>query len=230
MKKILFAIVMASVALLPIGCDSSQTKDAGKNDADSTASIMTDDDLEYTELVKVPLPCTKEELSAAWKQISCGNEAHKGKALNYKEHTPIFFISTDLDGDDKAEVLMRGESPYAAIYSYVKDSLYLITFVDHAQIGLGITPGGVIVRSGSNRSGSFSQFIKLENSLPATKGECRETFSIQGNEMVSADIQYFLETDSAMVKVSKEKYQNVAPHQDATFFEDIDGWEDFRKP
>lgn len=48
--------------------------------------------------------------------------------------------------------------------------------------------------------------------------------------MVSSSIRYFLGNDSAKTEVSKEAYQKVAPQQDATFLEDIDGWEDFRKP
>lgn len=230
MRKILSTLVL-SAALLPMGCDSSQTKDDQKNDADTTTSIMTEEGLEYRELAKKPLPCSKEKLSAAWKQLDGGTDAPKGKALNYKEHLPVFYFSTDLDGDECPEILVRSDAPYAAIYSYVKDSLQLITFVDHAQIGLGITPEGVIVRSGSSRGGAFlSQFIKLENSRPAVTGESRETFSIQNNKMVSSDIQYFLKTDTAMVKVSKEEYLKVAPRLDATYLDDFDGWEDFRMP
>ena len=39
-----------------------------------------------------------------------------------------------------------------------------------------------------------------------------------------------LQNDSTITKVSKEEYQKVAPTQTGTYIEDIDGWEDFRKP
>lgn len=230
MRKILYAIVLASVALIPTGCGSSQTKDDGKSDADSTTSIMTDEGLVFTELKKVPLPCSKETLSAAWKQLN-SNETQRRKGLDYRQNPPILFLATDLDGDDCPEILMRGEPPYAAIFTYPNDSLQLITYVDYAQIGLSITPDGVIIRSGSNRDGSFlSKFIKLENSQIALTGEARETFSIQGNEMVSGGTEYLLETDSTKQKVSKEEYERTAPNLNGTYIEDIEGWEDFRKP
>jgi hypothetical protein len=39
-----------------------------------------------------------------------------------------------------------------------------------------------------------------------------------------------LRRDTATVKVSKEEYEKVAPKKNGTYLEDIDGWEDFRKP
>ena len=230
MRKILSTIALASAFLLPTGCGSSQAEDAEKTDAEAEENIMTDEGLEVTELSKVSLPCSKEALSAAWKQIGTV-EVKRGKALDYRHNTPSFYISTDLDGDKCPEILLRGEPPYAAIFTYAKDSLHLITFVDFAQIGLSITQDGDIIRSGSNRDGSFcSEFIKLKNSKIAITGETCESFSIQNNEMVSDGIQYMLQNESGLVKVSKEEYQKVAPKQAGTYIEDIDGWEDFRKP
>lgn len=230
MRKILSTIILVSAAMLPTGCGSSQTDDAENSGAETEDSIMPDDDLEVTELDKVPLPCTKEALSAAWKQIGTV-DIKKGKSLDYKQNTPSLFISTDLDDDKHPEILLRGEQPYAAIFTFVKDSLHLITFVDHPQTGISITQDGVIVRSGSNRDGSFiSQFIRLKNSQTAATGATVETFTIKNNEVVSEGIEYMLQNDSAITKVSKEEYQKVAPTQTGTYIEDIDGWEDFRKP
>ena len=99
------------------------------------------------------------------------------------------------------------------------------------QTGISITQDGVIVRSGSNRDGSFiSQFIRLKNSQTAATGATVETFTIKNNEVVSEGIEYMLQNDSTITKVSKEEYQKVAPTQTGTYIEDIDGWEDFRKP
>lgn len=174
MRRILYTIVLASATLLPTSCDYFQSKEGRKNGADSLTSILTDNSMEYTELAQMPLPCSKEALSAAWKQIDGSTDVPKRKALDYKQHMPILFISSDLDGDDIPEVLLRGDAPYAAIYSYAQDTLQLITFVEHERIGLGITPDGIIVRNGSNRDGSLlSQFIRLEKSMPATRGETR---------------------------------------------------------
>lgn len=230
MRKTLFTIFLTSAAIFMASCGGSKTNDAEKSDAESEAIFVVEEGQEYTELTKVPLPCSKEELSAAWKKIG-HIEASKGKGLDYKQHLPELFISTDLDGDGCPEVLLRGESPYAAIFTFAKDSLQLITFVDHAQIGLGITPDGIIVRSGTQRGGAFSsQFLKLTQSQISAVGETHETFSIQGNAMVSTGTKYFLQGDSAMVEVSQEAYQEVAPKQSATYLEDIEDWEDFRKP
>ena len=227
MRKILSAIVLASATLLPSGCDSVQTKDSEKSD---TTNVMTDEILEYTELKKVALPCSKELFYNAWRQIGT-IEAVRGKKLDYKQNTPALFISTDLDDDGNPEILLRSQPPYAAIFTVIEDSIRLITYVEHAQIGIGITPDGVIIRNGSNPDGSFlSEFIKLENSQIAAVGESRETFSIKGNEMVSAGTEYKLLKDSVMVKANKEEYLKVAPKQNGTYLEDIEGWEDFRKP
>jgi len=227
MRKILSAIVLASVTLLPSGCDFVQTKDTEKSD---TTSVITEEVLEYTELKKVPLPCSKELFYNAWRQIGT-IEVARGKKLDYKQNTPALFISTDLDEDGNPEILLRSQPPYAAIFTVIEDSIRLITYVEHAQIGLGITPDGVIIRNGSNPDGSFlSEFIKLENSQIATAGETRETFAIQGNEMLSAGTEYKLLKDSVMVKVNKEEYLKAAPKQNGTYLEDIEGWEDFRKP
>ncbi len=230
MRKILSTIVLASAAFLPTGCGSSQTQDAEKNDAETGAIIQTDEGLEMVELSKVPLPCTKEKIYAAWKQIG-RIEGKKGKMLDYGQTPLTLFISTDLDGDETPEILLRGEAPCAAIFTYAKDSLQLITFVDHPRLGLGVTPDGYIMRSGSNRDGSFfSEFIKLDKGKVVAAGEAHETFSIQNNEMVSTGTEYALRRDTATVKVSKEEYEKVAPKKNGTYLEDIDGWEDFRKP
>ena len=132
MRKILSTIVLASAAFLPTGCGSSQTQDAEKNDAETGAIIQTEEGLEMVELSKVPLPCTKEKIYAAWKQIG-RVEGKKGKMLDYRQTPLTLFISTDLDGDETPEILLRGEAPCAAIFTYAKDSLQLITFVDHPK-------------------------------------------------------------------------------------------------
>lgn len=230
MRKILSSIVMASAVLLTIGCSPSQDKGKEKDGADAKTSIMTDEDLEYTELAKVELPCSKEILYTAWKEIGT-IEGVRRKTLDYKQNTPSLFISTDLDKDGAPEILLRNESTYAAIFSFVEDSLRLITFVDSPYIGLGITPDGVIMRSGTDRNGSsFTQFIRLKNSQIAAIGETRETFTIKDNEMISGGTKYLLQTDSVMLEVSQEEYKQAAPEQEGTYLEDIDGWEDFRKP
>ena len=227
MRRILSSIFLTSIALFMASCGSSQTR----NDENSSeANIMNEEGLEYTELTKVPLPCSKEMLYTAWKQIGV-IETSRRKSLDYKQHTPTLFISADLDKDGSPEILLRGEEPYAAIYTYLQDSLQLITFVDNPHIGLGITPDGVILRNGTDHSGaSFSDFIKLKDSQVATSGGIRETFVIEKNEMISGKVQYFLKNDTSTVKVSAEEYKQVAPDQNGTFLEDIDGWEDFRKP
>ena len=230
MRKILSTIVLASAAMLPTGCGSSQTQDNEENKTETEASIMTEEGLETVELSKVSLPCSKEKLSAAWKQIG-SIEGKRGKALDYKQNPPILFISSDLDGDQMPEILLRGESPYAAIFTFVKDSLQLVTFVNYSRIGLSVTSDGFIVRSGSSHDGSFSsEFIKLKDSKIAASGEAHEMFSIQDNKMVSAGMKYMLRRDTALVEVSKEEYEQVAPSQGGAYLEDIEGWEDFRKP
>lgn len=230
MRRILSTIVLASAALLLASCGSSQTKKSEKNGTEAEAGIMTDESHVYTELKKMPLPCSKELLYAAWKQIG-ENEASRGKALDYRQNSPVFFISTDLDEDGNPEVLLRSEPPYAAIFTFLQDSLQLITYVEHPQVGLGITPDGCIVRNGTGGGNAyFSEFIRLENSEVAAKGMTRETFSIQDNAMRSDGTEYMLQTDTAKAKVSKEEYQKVAPAQSGTYLEDIEGWEDFRKP
>lgn len=230
MRKILLGIFLASATLFMASCGSSQTKDDGKNENGSEANIMTEEGLEYTELTKVPLPCSKEILYTAWKQIGV-IETSRRKSLDYKQHTPTLFISADLDKDGSPEILLRGEEPYAAIYTYTKDTLQLITFVDNPHIGLGITPNGVIMRNGTDHDGaSISHFIKLKDSQVAVSGETRETFFIEKNEMVSGKVQYLLKKDTTTVEVNAEEYKQFAPEQNGTFLEDIDGWEDFRKP
>lgn len=229
MRKIFSYIILATAAFSFFSC-SSWSNEAENDDTDSLTNVITDEDLEYLELNKVSLPCTKEVLSAAWKRINA-SDAPRGESLKYKQHLPTLFISTDLDKDGHPEVLLRGEPPYAAIYTFVQDSLRLITYVDYAEMDLAVTQNGVILRSGTNRDGSyFSQFIKLKDSRVSAVGESRETFKIKNNEMVSTGTQYFLRADSALIKVTQEQYQQVAPTEDAVYLENIEGWEDFRKP
>ena len=230
MKRILSIIFLASATVFLASCDLSQIKGGEKDGNDSEANIITEEGLEYTELTKVPLPCSKEMLSSAWKKIGT-IEISRRKSLDYKQHTPTLFIAADLDKDGSPEILLRGEEPYAAIFAYTGDSLQLITFVNNPHIGLGITPDGTILRNGTNHDGaSFSHFIKLKDSQATVSGEIRETFAIEKNEMISGGVQYFLKTNDTTVKVSAEEYKQVAPDQNGTFLEDIDGWEDFRKP
>lgn len=230
MRRILSGLIVAWAAVMLAGCGSSEKKNAGKSRNDSIASIVVSEDIEYTELTKISLPCSKELLSAAWKQIGSVDEKRK-KILNYRQYPPIFFISTDLDGDGNCEILMRGQQPYAAIFAYLGDSLHLITYADTADMGLGITPDGAIVRSSTERGGTATmQFIRLKDSKVNASGLTRETFVIKNGAMSSEGVTYMLQADTAMVEVSRDEYQQVAPRQEGTFLEDIDGWEDFRKP
>ena len=230
MRKTLSTILMTTLALLMIGCGFKKSKDSKKSGTETESSFVTEDVLEYTELKKVPLPCDKDLLYNAWKQIGT-IELKRKKVLDYKQHTPTLFISTDLDDDGNTEILLRSEPPYAAIYTFVQDSLKLITFVDKAQMGLAITPEGVILRNVVATNGStVSEFLQLENSQIVASGEIQETFVIKDNAMVSGGKQYMLLTDSAKVSVSKEEYEKVAPQQSGTYLEEIEGWEDFRKP
>ena len=230
MGKILSTIFLASATFLLTGCNASKEKGNEKDNQKTETSLMTEENQEYTELSKVPLPCSKEDLSAAWKRIGV-IETQRRKALDYKQHLPMLFKSTDLDKDDNPEILLRGEPPYAAIFTYANDSLQLITFIDNAEKGFAITQDGVILRNGiGHNHASISEFILLENSQIASSGAICESFDIKDNVLVSGGIRYLLQTDSAMVDVSKEEYQQVAPQQEGTYLEDIDGWEDFRTP
>lgn len=230
MRKTLSTIFLVSAALLMICCGSSESKDGKEGGKEAEQPFITEEELEYTELKKVPLPCSKEMLYTAWKQIGVIDLQRK-KTLDYKQNTPTLFISTDLDEDGNAEVLLRSEPPYAAIYSFKKDTLQLITFIDQVEMGLAITQDGAILRNGRGQNGSYvSEFIWLKDSEIASTGTQSETFVIKDNTMVSGGMQYMLKADSAMVKVSKEEYLQVAPQSEGTFLEDIDGWEDFRKP
>ena len=82
---------------------------------------------------------------------------------------------------------------------------------------------------GSNGS-SVSEFIRLEESKIAASGAIRETFVIKDGSMTSGGMKYMLKNDSALVEVSKDEYLKVAPQQEGTYLDEIDGWEDFRKP
>lgn len=230
MRKILFTVVLAPSVMLLAGCNFLQTQDAEKSDTGTETTVMADAGQKTVELSKVPLPCSKEMLSAAWKRIGC-IDGKRGKELDYGQNSPTLFLSTNLDGDSCPEILLRGEPPHAAIFSFLNDSLQLVTFVNHRQLGISIVPEGVIVRSGSREDGSiFSEFIKLKKSEIAASGEMHETFSIKDGKMVSAGIQYMLLRDTSLVKVSREEYEKVASSQAATYIDEIDGWEDFRKP
>lgn len=230
MRKTLTGIFLASLAILAASCGSEEKKDGGKSGKESTAGTVAVTDFQYTELTKLPLPCTKEMLYTAWKHIGI-IEGPRKKSLDYKQNTPKLYLSTDLDGDGNCEVLMRGDSPYAAVFAYVTDTLQLVTFVDKAEIGLAVTPEGIIMRNSTGRDGSVtSQFIRLKDSQIEAMGESREAFVVKDGAMVSGGTKYRLRNDSAMVEVSKDAYLQVAPQQEGTFLEDIDGWEDFRKP
>ena len=121
MRSILYCIFLASATMMLNACGSSEKKSSEKKGNDSITSTIINEDITYTELSTMPLPCSKEKLYTAWKQIGV-IEAIRKKNLDYKQHTPVFFISTDLDKDGNCEVLLRGEPPYAAIFSYLKDS------------------------------------------------------------------------------------------------------------
>ena len=223
-------ICLAAFAMMTVGCDSSKTKDGKESKPEEEQAFADEADFEFTELKKVQLPCSKDSLYYAWKCIGVVDLQRK-KTLDYKQHTPTLFLSTDLDDDGNPEVLLRGEPPYAAIYTFIKDSLKLLTYVDQAEMGLAITPDGTILRNGRGQDGStVSEFIKLEGSRPVASGAIRETFVIKNNKMVSGATHYMLQTDSALVEVNREAYEKVAPQQAGTYLEELDGWEDFRKP
>ena len=230
MGKILSTILLGTLALLMTGCSKKESKDGKKSGQDAGQSFVTEESMEYVELKKVPLPCDKDLLYNAWKQIGV-IELQRKKMLDYRANTPTLYISTDLDEDGNTDVLLRGVPPYAAIYTCIGDSVKLITCVEQSRQGLAITPEGIILRNGVAADGStVSEFIRLENGEVTARGSVNETFTIENNTMVSAGKQYSLFVDSAMVKVSKDEYEKVAPQQNGTYLEDIDGWEDFRTP
>ena len=182
MRKPLFTICLATLALLMTGCSSKKEKDNKKGESQTEQTFVFEEDEEYTELTKVDLPCSKELLYNAWKQIGLV-DPQKKKGLDYKAHTPSLYISTDLDKDGNAEVLMRGEPPYAAIFTFMKDSVHLVALVDQKEMGLSITQDGTIWRSGIGSKGSsISEFIKLENSQIAATGVTKERLDFQPPE------------------------------------------------
>ena len=230
MRRHLIMIFLATTAMFLTSCSSSDKKSGKQSEQETEQTLALDESPIYTELTKVPLPCSKDSLYYAWKEIGVIDVAKK-KSLDYRQHTPTLFISTDLDGDGNPEVLLRGEAPYAAIYTFVKGSLHLITFVDRPEMGLAITPEGIILRNGvGNNGSSISEFIRLKDSKNETSGAIRESFVIKDGVMVSGGTKYMLQNDSALVEVSKDEYLAVAPQQEGTYLEDIEGWEDFRKP
>lgn len=230
MKLVHTSVIFATAALLMAGCDLKQANDKENTEPTEEETLMAEEGFTFVELVPKPLPCSKEAIQAAWKQIGTVERPHT-KTIDYRQNTPTLFISTDLDKDGNTEVLLRGTEPYAAIFSFLDDSLHLITFVDQFKMGLGITSDGVIMRSGASSKGDFMmQFIKLKDSKTAASGAVKEAFTLKGNEMVSEGMHYMLQTDSALSEVTKEEYEQVLPNQEATYFEDLEGWEDFRKP
>ena len=230
MKLVHASVIFATAALIMTGCDVKQANDNENADPAEEETLMPDDGFTFVELAPKPLPCTKEALQAAWKQIGTVERPHT-KTIDYRQNSPTLFISTDLDKDGNTEVLLRGAEPYAAIFSFVGDTLHLITFVDQFKMGLGITSDGVIMRSGASSKGDYMmQFIKLKNSVTAVSGAVKEAFSLKGKEMVSEGMHYMLQADSVLNEVTKEEFEQVLPNQEATYFENLEGWEDFRKP
>ena len=230
MRKTLSTIILTTACIMVAGCKGSEQKDEKQGKPETEQAFTSEAEPEYTELKKVPLPCDKEKLYYAWKQIGV-IELQRKKTIDYRQNTASLYISTDLDEDGNPEIILRGEPPYAAIYTFLKDTLNLITFVDQPQMGLAITQDGVIIRNGIGANGStISEFIRLKNSQKDASGAIREKFEIKNNEMVSVGTEYVLWKDSAMVKVTKAEYLEAAPQGEGSFLEDIDGWEDFRKP
>lgn len=230
MKLVHASVIFATAALIMTGCDVKQANDNENANPAEEETLMPDDGFTFVELAPRPLPCTKEALQAAWKQIGTVERPHT-KTIDYRQNSPTLFISTDLDKDGNTEVLLRGAEPYAAIFSFVGDTLHLITFVDQFKMGLGITSDGVIMRSGASSKGDYMmQFIKLKNSVTAVSGAVKEAFSLKGKEMVSEGMHYMLQADSVLNEVTKEEFEQILPNQEATYFENLEGWEDFRKP
>jgi len=116
MKKILSTTLLCSVLMLWAGCGSGGKDDSNKSEQTEEQAFATDGDLEYTELQKAPMPCSKDDLSAAWKRIGV-IELQRKKTLDYSQHSPTLFFPTDLDEDGNPEVLVRSEPPYAAVSS-----------------------------------------------------------------------------------------------------------------
>ena len=79
-------------------CSSSDKKSGKQSEQETEQTLALDESPIYTELTKVPLPCSKDSLYYAWKEIGVIDAAKK-KSLDYRQHTPTLFISTDLDGD-----------------------------------------------------------------------------------------------------------------------------------
>lgn len=230
MKRNLFGIILLSATCMMAGCGNTQTEEKQTDPSGSQSEMTTTDEPLELTLAKMPLTRSKEVLLAAWKKIPV-TEQKGEKSLSYKDNTPLYFISADLDGDGTAEVLLRGEEPYAAIYSCKDDSLYFLTCVENDRMGLGITPEGSIVRSMNDKSGNaVTEFLTLRESLVAGTGRCTEIFEIQGKTVASGGMRYELLKDSVMQEVSREEFQQAAPALSVTFFDALEGWEDFRKP
>lgn len=229
MKRNLFSIILLGAACTLTGCGNAQTEEEQAGQADLTEVVTVDESRQVT-LAKTPLPCSKEVLLAAWKKIPDSQQEQR-KPLCYKEHTPLHFISADLDGDGTTEVLLRGETPYAAIFACKGDSLQFLACVENDRMGLGITPEGCIVRSMNDRNGNtVTEFIILKDSRIAISGRCMESFEIQDRKFESNGMRYQLRRDSVMQEVGKEEFLQAAPALDATYFDALEGWEDFRKP
>lgn len=229
MKRTHFSIILLAAAYTLAGCGNAKTEEDQADQVDLTEIVAVEDSREVS-LVKAPLPCKKEELLTAWKKIPA-SEQEGGKPLCYKEHTPLYFISTDLDGDGTTEVLMRGEDSYAAIFSCKGDSLHLLTHVENSRMGLGITQEGCIIRSMNDRKGNaVTEFITLQDSRVAVAGRYIESFEIQNKKFESGGIHYQLLRDAEMQEVGKEEFLQAAPALDATYFDALEDWEDFRKP
>ena len=108
MKLVHTSVIFATAALLMAGCDLKQANDKENTEPTEEETLMAEEGFTFVELVPKPLPCSKEAIQAAWKQIGTVERPHT-KTIDYRQNTPTLFISTDLDKDGTSEVWL----PYA---------------------------------------------------------------------------------------------------------------------
>ena len=93
MRRHLIMIFLATTAMFLTSCSSSDKKSGKQSEQETEQTLALDESPIYTELTKVPLPCSKDSLYYAWKEIGVIDVAKK-KSLDYRQHTPTLFISS----------------------------------------------------------------------------------------------------------------------------------------
>ena len=229
MKKLHIYTVFATAALLLAGCGQQGGEgDKQADDAVSQDTIMVAE-MTSMELNVLPLPCSKEKISEAWKNIG-EDDKSVAKEMDYRHSNPTFFISADLDGDELPEVILHGDAAHAAVLSYANDTLTTIAYVAHPQLGIALAEGGFVVRSGNIAPDVLlTEFVRLEKSQIVDAGMSAEKFNVKNKKFVSAGMRYQLKQGEEMVEVKKDEFLQRAPGN-LTYLDALEGWEDFRKP